>query len=800
MPNRHFAVFLVSAVGIAYQIALMRVFSIAQWHHFAYMIISVCMLGFASSGTALALLRRRIAGREAALLETCCLLLILAPAVSYAASQAIPFETFRLTTDASQFFYLAALYLVLSVPFALVSATITLAFFLERARVGRVYFFNMAGSGAGALTIALALYATEPAHLPSWLALPAAAAFVSLQKRRSFWRKGALPMTAFLLLAAIVGAAPIRLSEYKGLSYALQLPDARVLARAHSPMGEITAVSSRMIRETPGQIANYPMAERGPLPEQIALFFDGGGNSTVYRFDGDWDKLAFFDYVTGAMPYRLTNAPSVFVVGAGGGAEILNALYHGAKQVTAAEADPRVQTLMRGQLAEFSGGLYLRPDVAPIQAEARGWLEAQRDARFDLIQISLLDSFNASAAGVHALSESYLYTVDAFALYLDRLSPNGVLTLTRWLKTPARDAIKTAATLIEAAEAVGIENPGDHLAVIRSWNTATLALSKTPLTAEQIAGVRDFSAARQLDLCWLPGLTRAETNRFTALEEPVYFEAIQRLLSPEREAFYREFLFDIRPAVDDRPYFSHFFRWKALPTLLDNMGAEWIPFVEWGYLTLIATVIQALLASLLLLAPMLFRKRERNVSAQPTVLYFGALGFAFMFLEMAMIQKFMLFLAYPVFAVSVVLTALLTFAGLGSRYADRRRGPRLMLHAFTGLALLALAYLFGLPPLFSLLAGWPVTLKIVASVAFLAPLAFLMGVPFPAGLQRAAEASPALIPWAWCINGCASVLGATLGAMLAMELGFTLLVAFAILLYGVAALAFPRLTTGARLK
>ncbi len=664
------------------------------------------------------------------------------------------------------------------------------------------------------------LFRVDPADVPYVLTLPAALAFVlAALGRPRLWLAGlALPVGVLLL----TGRQPVRLSEYKGLSYALRLPGARVVAGERSPLAVVTAVASSAIRETPGQLSGYPMRELGALPEQVGLYFDGGAVSVVSRFDGSLERFAFLDFVTGALPYRLVERPKVAVVGAGGGIEVLSALRHGAEHVTAIEVDPSVFHLMRTELREFSGALYERGDVTPVHAEGRRFLEAQEDGAFDLIQVALLDSFNASAAGVHALSESYLYTTEALELYLRKLSPAGVLSITRWLKTPPRDAIKLFATMVEAAERSGIDEPGRHLAFIRSWNTATLILSRSPLTDGQLAAVRSFGEERGFDVSYLPGIGPEEANRFIVLEQPLYYETAQRLLSKERSDLFGEYAFNVRPATDDRPYFSHFFRWRSLPRFIAASRGGWFNFVEWGYVALVATITQAALAGLfiVLLPLLIFSRGEQGAERGGVMLYFAALGFAYMFLEIAFIQRFMLFLAYPVYAVSVVLTAFLVFSGVGSYVADRRLGAgvsgpasqasgrglpasksaaqsagarRLVRGAVLLIAALGVLYILLLPPAFRAAAGWPDAARVASSLLLLAPLAFLMGIPFPVGLQLTSNARPSLVPWAWGLNGAASVLGATLATLTAIHVGFRAVVFFALGFYATAALALVRL-------
>lgn len=792
------AVFVISAVGIAYQVALMRVFTIGQWHHFAYMVISIAMLGFGASGTALSLARPWLTGRETALFGVSAAAVGLSFIGCYVLSQYVPFETFQLVTQPRQIWLLLLLYLILALPFFFVATCIMLAFMLAPGVIGRIYAVNMAGSGAGALAIVGLLYAIHPRHLPYVLALAACVPVFFCFGRRIRGTMIGMLTAAVIALVWAFAPMPIRVSEYKGLSYAMQMPDAEIVATAHSPMSAITAVSSEMIRETPGQISNYPMSALGELPPQIALFFDAGGSSTVNAFDGSLEPFSYLDYVTGAAAYRVVPEPQeVLIVGAGGGTDVLGALWQGADNVTAIEVDPRVFPLMRGPLAEFSGNLYARPDVTPLLAEGRGFLQSHEE-RFDLIQIALLDSFNAAAAGVHALNESYLYTVDALALYLDRLTPRGALAITRWIKTPPRDALKMFATAVDACRRAGIDDPAQHLVFLRSWNTATIILAKQPLSLEQIEAVKAFCHDRWFDLCHYPGITPDEVNRFILLERPVYYEFAQAVLSGDPEPVYDAALFNLRPATDDRPYFFRFFKWSSLPLLVRGMGSEWVPFVEWGYLALVATLVQSVVAAaVLILLPLIAfgRVRGHGHARRWTLLYFAALGLAFMFLEIAFIQRFMLFLAYPIYAVTVVLTAFLIFSGLGSLVADRVRRARVPAFGFVlaGLVVVAALYMAGLPPLFNAWAHWPDLQKIVASILLLAPLAFLMGFPFPLGLQTVADRHDPLLPWAWGINGCTSVTGAVLATFIAVHLGFRLLVLIAICVYGVAWLSLWRL-------
>ena len=298
-----------------------------------------------------------------------------------------------------------------------------------------------------------------------------------------------------------------------------------------------------------------------------------------------------------------------------------------------------------------------------------------------------------------------------------------------------------------------------------------------------------------------------EANRYNVVASPDLFDGATALLGPGRDHFVQNYKFDIAPATDDQPHFFHFFKWRSLPELLSLKEQGGLPLLEWGYPVLVATLVQAVLASLLLIAApaawaMWIGARQNNPRPRGRVLvYFLAIGFAFMFIEIAFIQKFVLFLSHPLYAVAVVLFAFLLFAGIGSAASGRLhdaalrkwRNPvaALAFAVVLPIGLCALFCLTLLAWLFQHAMGLPDALRIVISAALIAPLAFFMGMPFPLGLARVENIDARLVPWAWAINGCASVTGAVLATLLAIHVGFTAVVVVALMLYGVAAAARP---------
>ena len=780
------AIAMVSAAALAYEVVLIRLYSIIQWHHFAAMIISLALLGYGASGTVLALGRRWVDRNFAIAQPAAAALFGAAAPLGFAVAQRIPFNPLALAWDLRQPAYLALAYVTLAVPFLFAGGFVGMALYRFKAEAGRIYRFDLIGAGLGGPGAIAALFLFAPADclwLISGLGL-AAAALVS---------QGRVAVMLVALAVALPFAIPgdwlaPRLSPYKSLSQALRVPGAEIMAQRSNPLGWVTAVENRTVpfRHAPGLSFNN-ITE---LPAQIAVFSDGGGPEVITRFNGDLGALAYLDYQISAVPYHLTETPAVLVLGAGGGESVLRALYHRARRIDAVELDPQVVQLVGHDFAEFAGDIYHRDDVRVHIAESRTFVAAT-EARYDIIAMAMPD------ATAQPASATTLFTVEAMAGYLARLAPGGMLAVTLRLRLPPRDNLKLVATVVAALERGGVTDPARRLALIRGWDSTTLMVRNGDFSAGDSALVRAFCAARSFDIAYLPGMAVDEANRFNILPRPYFHEGMTALLGDNRRGFLDSYKFHIRPAVDDQPYFFRFFKWRSLPELFALRGRGGNPLIEWGYLVVVLTLAQAVAASLvLILLPLraLPRIDKRQAEGARTIAYFMALGLGFLFIEIAFIHRFTLFLGHPLYAVAVVLSAFLVFAGLGSgvtrRLMDRISVERSIIFAALGIAAIALTYLVLLPVLLDVLRPSAAAVKVAVSAALIAPLGFCMGMPFPLGLARIESRTPGLIPWAWAINGCASVIGAVLAALLAIHVGFSAVIGFAAALYLLAAGVF----------
>jgi hypothetical protein len=438
-------------------------------------------------------------------------------------------------------------------------------------------------------------------------------------------------------------------------------------------------------------------------------------------------------------------------------------------------------------------GIYQDARVKVITENGRSHVR-RMGQRYDVIQLSLADGYRPVTSGAYSLSENYLYTQEAFADYLAHLNEGGLLVVSRWLQLPPSETLRVGALAVTALERTGATHPEKQLMVIRSMRTALLLAKNGEFNAKEIEAVRGFCGEGKFDLVYYPGIQPTEANRYNVLPEPSYYRAFQDLLSAEdraRSHFYADYAFDVAPPEDDRPFFFHFFKWSQTPAILQTFGQTWQPFGGSGYFVLVALLVLALLASaVLILVPLLFQSRKTSEVSETSevwtpqnrggvFLYFALLGLGYLFVEIPLMQRFILFLGHPVYAFATTLFALLLFSGLGSMTC-----PRLpLLKTLVLLSVVILLYPLLLPHLFQLLLGQGFALRLLTSVVSLAPLGFLMGIPFPGGIALLDRLAPDLIPWAWGINGCLSVLASILSTMLAISFGFSWVLVGASLAY-----------------
>jgi hypothetical protein len=469
-----------------------------------------------------------------------------------------------------------------------------------------------------------------------------------------------------------------------------------------------------------------------------------------------------------AAAHRLRPGGRVMVIGAGGGRDIRVALAHGQPHVRAVEVNPLVVHMANEQFGDFTGRIYEAEGVEAVIGDARSYL-ANTDERFDVVLASLIDTWAASAAGAFALTENLLYTSDAFLDYYEHLNDDGVLSVSRW---HPQETTRLLATGLEAWREAGAAHPREHAAMLLKDApgyppTVTLLMKRSPLTAADLEELDRFATESGSSIALTPA----------RIDSPVIEKYLERGEAPWPDV-------DVEPVPDDRPFFFSFVRPSTqLKRLLglSEPGGEMIWFranidatrmlihLFLGVIVLLAFTVAAPLA--------LGAERARVPDWAAVVGYFACLGLGYILIEIGLLQRLILLLGKPVYALAVILSTMLLASGLGSLASGRLspQGLRRVLPRLLGAVTVVLAlYSVLLPSVIDAALGAPLVVRFLVSVALVALPAFVLGMPFPSGL-RLLEASGrvALVPWAWAVNGGLSVMASVAGIILAIEFGYT---------------------------
>lgn len=784
------AVFLLSGGALAYEVLLMRLFSQVHWHHLVGLIISLALLGYGASGSFLVLVRAWALDRYAGFFTANSLLFGIGGPLAYVLAATVPLNPLLVAWEPRQLLYFALVYLLLALPFFAVANAIGLTLWRYPSRVGITYGADLLGAGLGAGGVVGLLFLLSPADALRVVGLagPLAALRVLRGAAPAGRAAGALLAGAATLgLLAVPGDwLETGARDYKPLSQALAATGARVVERRGNPLGTVTVVENRVVpvRYAPGLSLVSPAVPT----EQRAVFLDGERAGVLIR----GGATEYLDYLPSALAYHLLERPRVLVRGAQDTTPVYQGLVLGAKDVVVVEPNSIFRELLGRNLPP---GARERVKVRPL-AWRRFLL--QPGGPYDLIQLAVGDALG-EVAGLRAQQEDYRYTVEGLGAALGALAPRGLVSVTRGLQLPPRSGLKLVATAVEALERRGIDRPATHLALLRTWNSVTLLMGRDPLEPSQRSRIREFSRGRMFDIAYLPGMAAEEANRYNRLDRPRFYQGVLALLDAHRERVMAAYPFRIEPATDDRPYFHRYTRLAGLWSVLNRPAGGARAQVDWGYVILWIALLLALVSSGVFVLLPLFRSFPGGPGRGPgarVVVYFGALGLAFLFIEIAFIQRLQLLLGAPVYSVAVVLGGFLAFAGLGSQWSRRlARGDgsegTLGLIALA-IGVLSVAYLFLLPWLSRYPLDMTLPQRMALCLAIIAPLAVAMGMPFPLGLAALARRRAEAIPWAWGINGCASVVAALLAPLLAMDVGFSGLVLLALGLYLSAWMVVPR--------
>jgi hypothetical protein len=776
-----------SAAIIAFQLALMQLLSVVQWHHFAYMIISVAMLGFGASGTLLALYREKLVRSAHWLVPLLMSLsgMFMMVAFPLIRMEVFAFDAYLLFVDRTQFVILAANYFVFFIPFFTGALSIGIIFICHSREIGVWYFSNLLGSGLGGLAALLLLSQVLPQQAPAIIGLASVlAGLISMVPERRKWHLALAALSLLISGFFIARPGSIPISQYKSLARTLTLPDAEVIHRQPGIHGLVEVVSSPALRFAPALSLSYT----GDIPVKKKVFVNGDFYGVIPGPQQP-GQPHILNYSTQQLPYVMSDREQVLVLHAASGVAIAHALANNASRIEGVIENRDVIHLMQDRFAEASGGLFHDPQVNIHRQEARHYLAAGPGHQYDLIALPLLDAFGGTS-GLNALRENYALTLEAFELMWDKLSAQGAIMISSWMDYPSRTTLKVLATLAETARQQGISNPADHLVAVRSWGTITFVLTKEPVNPQQSQRVMEWCRQMFFDPVLLPGIQIPDKEQFNMLEDQRFFNYVARILEGDQE-FYRDYSFSVVPATDNKPYFFQFLRLNHFGHMANVFGQENVPLLELGYLIVLVTLAQSTFFAIVLIILPLLRLRRSPKRKTGTLLYFGALGLGYMFAEIILIQRFVLYFGQPVYAIAAVITTMLIFSGAGSLYSEKFKAvPASVYKVGLLVAAFFLALVILLTPALQQTMALPLPAKAGISLLLIGIPAFFMGMLFPLGIRFLAQYDSSQIPWAWGINGCLSVISTSLATLIAVDGGFQAVILIAVISYLLAALTF----------
>ncbi len=793
-PGYHLEILLISFAALLLEISYTRIVSFKLFYYYTYLVIGLALLGLGTGGVLMAVSGRLRRASTDAILRWGLVLGALSVGVGYAIVAWMPMRSMAIWdygtgASAANFAKLILVCLALFASFIAVGVMIAALFGRRSDQIGRLYFADLLGAGLACAVVVPLISSSGPPAIVflAGVVLALTGLRVSLRSRSRL----AIPAAA---LAALLGL---------GVLAPDVLPDLRVDDDKADPSEADTSRWSPVFR-----------VDVVPFFNRQLLNHDGLPGSVILRWDGDLTSLADLEFERDprSLPFDTLGQPpeSVMIIGAAGGHEVLASLAYDADQIDAIELNPATHDLVTGKYAEFSGRFFEQPGVSYIKDDGRAYL-ARSDDSYDLIWYPAPDSYaasNVAASGAFVLSESYLYTSETIDETLDHLSPTGILAAQfgelRYDERANRTA-RYAGTVRHALAERGIDDAASHVLVAStadpfnaSLRYSTVLVKETPFTAAEVERFSGFATSK-------PD-TRVEHLPGQTLDNSV--SQVLSLPDGELDDWYSSYEYDVTPIEDDGPFFWHFARFRdVIGDIGDSIDPSFVdPEDAVGErVLLLLLVIATLFGAVFLLLPFVSVREVWSVLPRKSTsaLYFAALGMGFMFFEITLIQKLVLFLGYPTYSLTVTLASILIFTGVGAllseRFASRpRAATRRLLPALVALTAF---YLFALPAITDALLTWPLAARVVVAFVVLAPLGVCLGMFMPLGIGTVARLSAhprEYVAWGWAVNGFASVVGAVLTTIIAMTFGFNVVLVIGLAVYLGALAALRSLAAGAR--
>jgi hypothetical protein len=750
------ALFLVTLATVMFEVLLTRVFSVTMWYHFAFMAISMAMFGMTLG--ALLVFLRPAAWPEATLLPAmgrCALLFALSMAV------VIFLHISLFLPSPLDLWPVVWTFAGAAVPFVFSGIFVCLALTRFPARIAQLYAVDLAGAAIGCLCVIAALHWLDGVSAVICCAALAALAGVPLLPGRG----KAVAVSVTLVLAGTSIWAGIYLARHELAAFRIQhMKGMEQTEIDYERWNSFSRIAVLRASDWTPAAWSLSRAFKGPLQVPSRwLQIDAAAGTQLIRFDGDLGKLEFLRWDLTNFVHHLRRDARIAIVGAGGGRDVLAARLFGQKRIVAVEINPDIIEVVNGRFGEYTGHLDRDPKVSFVADEARSYLARQKQ-RFDIVELTFIDTWAATAAGAYVLTENALYTVDGWKIFLERLDDDGLLSVTRGVTA---ELWRLVALGREALRASGAAQPERHMVLLtnrrplpHSWGPMGLLLvRKTPFPEAELVQIRELADRMAFEVEFQPGWGKTPLVSALATGQGMEEERLQGATN-----------FDA--PTDDQPFFFNMVR----PSKWMSMGFD-SPLSHQSVVVLMDLLLGVLALALLCIAlPLVFARVALARADTALLCFFAAIGMGFMLIEISMLQRLIVFLGHPIYSLSVILFVLLLAGGIGSRISARVPDDRLRASGFGLLSLLtAVLVAAGLAtvPLVTAFQGSETPLRIAIAGVLMAVMGTFMGMAFPLGMRLALASRRELGPWLWGVNGAMSVLASVLAVVIAMAFGIS---------------------------
>ena len=755
-------IFLVALSGLVLEVSITRIFSAAIWYHFAFVAVSVALVGLGASGLVVHHRVTKLKGKWAENLTIYS---------AWGITIFIPITLFVMHALASQVIYLPLYMVLFSVPFFLIGIIISAAFNAFASVAGRLYAADLIGASAGALLVVLFLVLTggEGSTLIVGLISAISATLFSRITKNIKKTIGSLMLVAFAISLIFINYATQIFAIPTDPTAQKDLP---IYLREHP--------GSKIVKTEWNSFSRIDVVEGGEGGEGLVakVFIDGGAGTNIISWDGSTESRQELSTWMQYLPFKMMQDPKVLVIGSGGGRDVVASLVSGSKDVTSVEINPIIYDTVKSY-GDRAGNVYSHQYVRSHVDEGRSFITRSSE-KYDIIYVPFVDTWASVSSGGLSVSENFLYTLEGFQQYYDHLTERGKIVTVRWLIDAPR-FISTYAKLLEQ-NGIPQDQLHRHLMMVTSDSytqdpsVTMVVFSKSPFTDEEISFLSQSFSQYDYKPILVP--------------EQVMREPYDALLSGDitLEQFYNLFDTKVYPVTDDNPYFLSFE--KPLPPVVEVLLYASIGIV-----------------AIFLLVPFAWIRRrrgereagggeeevgisikKREIGIRTVIPYFAALGVGFILIELALLQKLILFMGNPTMTFALLLFTILISSGGGSLLSSRiaKNNMRNLIFVIGGIAGLGVLYVFSLPSIIYSALAEPIEIRAAISIGVLAPIGFLMGMPLPTGMRLLKVHRPDFIPWMWAINGAFSVLGAVLAIALGIMYGSSFAMILGVLVYLIA--------------